>query len=338
MDSSDYEIVADVLCELKQEYHAIQKKMDEYQAKVREADCYIQSFLEKEDSQYKMFSPRDPQDLYRDEIAGAASDKNVWQQELNLLYHERNTLRSRIDRLEKVGKKEHESPILTPRMREQDFEILNIQEADRQRIARDLHDTSLQNLTYLIHKIELCSMYIDQDPVKAKLELSTVSKTLHSTIDDIRNTIFDLRPMTFNDLGLRSAFENLVQVINEENKYEMDMEIEDAACENDLLLATIYRVVQECLNNIVKHAGAGKILFHCKNREDTYVIDIEDDGKGFTGKELEEKKDKHFGMTVMRERVNLLGGKLSVDSAEGEGTKIHIEIPLVSCETEYGGQ
>lgn len=206
--------------------------------------------------------------------------------------------------------------------------ILNIQEEDRQRIARDLHDTSLQNLAHLVHKIELSSMYIDVDPLKAKLELAVISKNLKAVIDEIRNTIFDLRPMSFDDLGLKPAFEELIEKVNENYSYEIEMDIDNVSCENDLILATIFRVVQECFINIRKHSKADKIIFSCKKRNDLCIIDIEDDGDGFTKEEIENKKSKHFGMSVMEERISLLGGDISIDSKKEKGTHIHMEVPL----------
>lgn len=207
--------------------------------------------------------------------------------------------------------------------------ILNIQEEDRQRIARDLHDTSLQNLAHLVHKIELSSMYIDVDPVKAKLELALISKSLKSVIDEIRNTIFDLRPMSFDDLGLKPAFEEMIEKINEANIFQIEADIDNVSCENDLILATIFRVVQECFINIKKHSKADKIIFSCKKKDNLCIIDIEDNGAGFTKEEIEDKKNKHFGISVMEERVNLLGGQISIDSEKEKGTHIHIEISLI---------
>lgn len=81
--------------------------------------------------------------------------------------------------------------------------VFEIQELDRRRIARDLHDTSLQNLSHLIHKLELVSMYMDKDMIRAKLELASVSKNINHIIDEIRMVIYDLRPMVFDDLGLK---------------------------------------------------------------------------------------------------------------------------------------
>ncbi len=252
-------------------------------------------------------------------IDDVKANQSNFQEELNQYYSEQNRLRSKIDKLEKVVHDEQEL----------NLSILNIQEEDRQRIARDLHDTSLQNLTYLIHKIELSSMFIDEDVLKAKLELTVVNKNLKFIIDEIRNTIFDLRPMSFDDLGLKSAFEELIQKINENRQYQIDMSIEEVSCENNVILVTIYRVVQECLNNIKKHSDATQIIFYCKQVDSHCFIDIKDNGKGFTKEEIESKKNKHFGISVIKERVNLLGGKISIQSKKKKGTHVHIDIPLI---------
>lgn len=83
-------------------------------------------------------------------------------------------------------------------------------ETERKRIVSELHDTSLQNIAHFVHMIELASLYIDKDPARAKMELNSVSKGLHNVIEDIRSTIFNLRPMTFDDLGLKASFERLL--------------------------------------------------------------------------------------------------------------------------------
>jgi len=208
--------------------------------------------------------------------------------------------------------------------------VISLQEEDRQRIARDLHDTSLQNLTHLVHKIELAGLYIDQDPVKAKLELAVIRQNIKSVIDEIRNTIFDLRPMTFDDLGLKAAFERLILLFNENHLYEMEVEIEEVSCDTRLVLLTIYRVIQECFTNIKKYSNATKVTFHCHQKENIVVIDVTDDGKGFSVEEVEARTDMymHFGISVMKERVKLLGGKIQITSEIGVGTKVHIEVPI----------
>lgn len=249
------------------------------------------------------------------EIKKANEEESGFEQLNGELSQKRDVLSDRIIVLEKILQRENDS-----------FAFLNIQEDDRQRIARDLHDTSLQNLAHLVHKIELSSMYIDTDPIQAKLELSIINKRLRETIDEIRNIIFDLRPMTFDDLGLKYALERLLLNLNEENAYEIVLDIDDVSCENNVVLVSIYRLAQESLNNIKKHACADKVIFSCKNVGSQCILDIEDNGKGF--EETPFDGGKHFGIFLMKERVELMNGNITFSSELDKGTKIHIEIPL----------
>ena len=328
MNSASFDILNGMLMEFREEYEKLQKLIDDNDSKMKEADCYKQSLFSKEDMDFKMFSPRSEEDLFREKIEKADSEKLALQQQNNVYYHEQNVLRSKIGKLDKVLKDEqgYHSQI---EQNSHNFYILNIQEEDRKRIARDLHDTSLQNLAHLVHKIELCSLFITQDPLRAKLELSVVSKNLKSIIEEVRNTIFDLRPMTFDDLGFASALERLITVVNENKAYQMDVDIQNVSCENNLVLTTIYRVVKESLENIVKHAESSKILFHTKQLDNTYLIEIEDNGKGFLEEEINDEQKRHFGISVMKERICLLGGKIEIHSEKERGTKIHIEVPLL---------
>lgn len=209
--------------------------------------------------------------------------------------------------------------------------MIEMLETERKRIVSELHDTSLQNIAHFVHKIELASLYIDRDPARAKQELSVVSKGLHNVIEDIRSTIFNLRPMTFEDLGLKASFERLLDLLNADKEYSMDIDIDDISCEtDDYFCITLYRVVQECLLNIRKHSHASKVLFHCKKNNDKYDIIIQDNGKGFTMEEAEDKADSHFGLALIHEGVGLLDGTIHVSSIVGKGTTIEIMIPADS--------
>ncbi len=208
------------------------------------------------------------------------------------------------------------------------FSVVEVQEKERQRIARDLHDSSLQNLTHLVHKVELSSLYIDQDPVKAKLELATIESGLRKVIDDIRNRIYDLRPMTFDDLGLREALLNLFSLLNHDGKFEIKADIDEIGNEfpekeRNFFLIMIYHIIKECVQNSIRHSGGNQIEVSLKEKNKAYLIRIKDNGKGF---EIEEatKKDRHFGLLVVQERVFLLGGEMRIDTQKG--TTIEIEI------------
>ncbi len=316
MDSEVYSLLKDILEELKNDKKCVEEELRDNNCSIKEADVYAKTFFVSEpEEDAKVFSPRNVNISYKKEIENIEKKKSHYEDKNNLLIKKKDILSSRIERIEGILENENDS-----------FTVLSMQEEDRKRIARDLHDTSLQNLTHLIHQIELSGLYIDDDPIRAKLELSVVNKRLKETIDEIRNTIFDLRPMTFDDLGLKAAMERLIDSFNENKQYDIETDIENVSCETNIILVTIYRIVQECLNNIVKHADATKISIRCRCEEDICQISISDNGKGFV-KEVN-KGDKHFGIYCMKERIKLLGGKIHIDSSPEKGTRISINIPL----------
>lgn len=315
MNLDDYNTLNDILLELKQDRYSFEEKVNKNLSDIREAEVYIQSFKTTEPEDVKIFSPRNREILYRNEIEKTELQKANCIKANADYNHKIEVLTSRINRIENILENESGN-----------FTILSIQEEDRKRIARDLHDTSLQNLTHLIHQIELSGLYIDQDPIQAKLELSLVNKKLREIIDEIRNTIFNLRPMTFDDLGLKAVFERLVDSINEDKQYEIELDVEDVSCETNIILVTIYRVVHECLINVVKHAEATKISLSCRSIDNNCHIIISDNGKGFS--DTADDGTKHFGIFCMKERIKLLGGKIYIDSSPDSGTTISINVPL----------
>lgn len=316
MNIDNYSVLNDILADMHRELSELNKKQEYHLQCIKQDDIFIKSLVDSEPDDFKLFSPRNAEDIHKNEIQRTIWDKESHQREYDSLSNQINEFNERIEKLERIL--EH---------KDDNIALLNLLEKDRQRIARELHDTSLQNLAHLVHKIELSSLYIDQDILKAKLELSVVNKILKDTIGEIRNTIFDLRPMTFDDLGLKAAIERLLSCMNENKKYIIEQKIEDVSCEtSDLILLSIYRVIQECLNNIDKHASAQNIWIKCRKKENRYIIDIRDNGKGFDVVEI--PPDKHFGLSMMKERVELLKGKMTLSSEVNKGTKLHVEIPL----------
>lgn len=316
MIEGSYNILNELLTRLKQDLFEINAQIQCNLLYIKEEDACVKSLQESDSEEFKMFSPRSLSSLQKDEIVKANARKADYQKQNEDLGEKKRVIEDRVKILEEVLKQEGHN-----------LTVLHLQEEDRKRIARDLHDTALQNLTHLIHKIELCGLYIDEDPVKAKLELSVIGMSLKEVVSEIRNTIFDLRPMTLDDLGFKAGLERLLENINESKKYDIISDIDDVSCENNQIIISIYRVVQEGLNNIYKHAEADKIEFRCKIKENVCLIDIVDNGKGFYD-EKQKVDGRHFGLTLMKERIELLNGRINIDSVMGEGTKIHIEIPL----------
>ena len=212
-----------------------------------------------------------------------------------------------------------------------DYEdFLNRQEMDRKRIANELHDTSVQDLTHLIHQIELAGLYIDLDPIKAKLELATINDELRKIIKDIRNTIFDLRPMSFDDLGLQDALEQYIENLKNKCNIEIETEMDFVDNYDEKKKLIIYRILIECLNNSVKHANASIIKLKMKDVDNDLYLSVIDDGIGISNigvQDSEKEKHTHYGLSIMKERVSILNGKCYINSKEEEGTHIEFIIP-----------
>ena len=218
------------------EAEGLKKSINENLVRIAEIDKYLDSIYGSEEENFKVFSPRNVEHIYRDDIVIHKEEKNKLEVNNRSLYSRLNKVNTYLTTIDNFISK---SPVT------RNFEVLDIQEKERHRIARDLHDTSLQNLSHLLHKIELASMYIEKDVLQAKLELATVSKGLKAVIEEIRNTIFDLRPMTFDDLGLKESFEILFSKLKENNTlFDINAKVQQIVCQNDLFLMTIFRVVK----------------------------------------------------------------------------------------------
>lgn len=312
------EILENLYDDFLNEKALVQEKVDEYKNKMMEADSYIQSIIELEESDFKVFSPRNAESIYKESLEENRAIKVKYENEYQNQIRKKEIIEGRIKKIKYLIENSCKNN-----------ELLNLQENDRQRIARDLHDSSLQNLTHLIHKVELASLYIDKDPTQAKLELTSISKGLKNVIEEIRNTIFDLRPMQFDDLGFKEAVVKTIEKIMEDSSIKISYSIEEINIENKSTLMNIYRIVQECMFNAVKHANAALITVNTKVKDDTFNIDISDDGEGFEMKEiLTDKTKHHFGLTIMNERVKILHGTINLKSQKTKGTNIHIELPL----------
>lgn len=323
MDVENYGVIEELYRDIKKEQKEQVSSLKEKKCRIAEIDAYLESLLSKEQSDLQVFLPRKVENVYHDVIEQNKQQREKLVAECDEIEKFLHLGEIKLRRLEHIM--ESDSIILHRKQ----LSVLDVQEKERQRIARDLHDSSLQNLTHLVHKVELSSLYIDQDPVKAKLELATVEKGLHKVIDDIRNRIYDLRPMTFDDLGLKETLLKLFTGMNQDGKYTIVTDIDNITTDKsdsvkELALINIYRIVQECVQNSINHSQGDWISVTIKDEKDIYKILIQDNGVGFDLKEAR-KKNRHFGLSVVEERVFLLNGNIQIDTENG--TSILIEIP-----------
>jgi signal transduction histidine kinase len=198
------------------------------------------------------------------------------------------------------------------------------QELERHRLARELHDETGQALTSILLGLKnLEEAKSDDDVRRSVLELREL---VVSTLHDVRRLAVELRPKALDDFGLVPALERLAETFAEQTN--VDVHIEAALGDSRLpgeAETALYRIVQEALTNVVKHANARTVSVVLTRKGEAVVVVIEDDGRGF---DPSADHTEGLGLLGMRERIALVGGRLSVESAPDRGTTVAVEVPL----------
>jgi signal transduction histidine kinase len=208
-------------------------------------------------------------------------------------------------------------------------DITRSQEDERSRIARELHDETVQALIALGQRTQMIERICKRDPQLAAEKLGELRVMTADTIAEVRRVISNLRPIYLEDLGLVPALDMLTQAISEPGGLSATFTLTGEACrlapERELAL---YRIVQEALNNVVKHAQAQHVHVEL-NYDDQLTVSIRDDGRGFEVPDhVDTLSDQgHFGLIGMRERAELIGAHLRIHSAPGD-TTVELRLPL----------
>jgi two-component system sensor histidine kinase DegS len=210
--------------------------------------------------------------------------------------------------------------------------IIKAQEEERQRVAREIHDGPAQSMSNVVLKAEICERLVDTEPFKAKGELKQLKSVVRETLSDVRKIIYNLRPMSLDDLGLIPTLQRYIMTYQEESK--MSVLFKTRGISDDVMpeiSLTVFRLVQEAISNIKKHAQASNVTIILEFLDKKINLYIYDDGKGFDINAVKIKCtdiSSGFGLFSMRERVELLNGKFEIDSSLGKGTKLRITVPL----------
>lgn len=208
--------------------------------------------------------------------------------------------------------------------RQEEFsrQLINSQEDERKRIASELHDSIGQNLLYIKN-----SAVLGKNKKDLK-RFSDISETASSSIEEVRRITYDLFPYQLDRMGLTKAIESVVRKTGESSGIECRYEIKNI----DGLFSTekessIFRIIQECLNNIVKHSGANCAAVFINKVADALIVEIGDNGKGFEAHQLQ-VDTKGFGLKNIQNRVSLLNGKISYTGTNEFKTLISITLPI----------
>lgn len=209
-------------------------------------------------------------------------------------------------------------------------QVTRAQEEERQRIAQELHDATIQDLVLLLHNIDRFSSVASFLPPQEVIFLEELRQRIHVISDEVRRFTQDLRPSVLDDLGLMPALEWLAQDVSKNFDIKVDISVTGQtrrfAPETELIL---FRIVQEALRNVWKHSGASQAHITVGFTTERVTISVQDNGQGF---ELPERVEDlapagKLGLVGMQERAHLIGAKLSVKSQPGKGTTVTIELP-----------
>ncbi len=211
--------------------------------------------------------------------------------------------------------------------------VIEAQEEERKRVAREIHDGPAQSLANLVFRVEVVEKMMDYDSEKALVELHNLKSMIRGSVQDVRKIIYDLRPMSLDDLGLLPTLKRYIDKYQQQTNITINMEI----IGNQRRLAstyevTIFRLTQEALNNIYKHSQATRGGIRLKFGKNLLHLNIFDNGKGFNKDDI--NHENNFGLISMQERCALLGGKIDIESSKSGGTKINITLPI----NEEGGR
>ena len=212
--------------------------------------------------------------------------------------------------------------------------LLSSQEDERKRIARELHDDILQDISAFLIKLDICKMYPEKITTEKIDEMRMIAL---KTIDGIHNVIQNLRPTILDDLGLEAGIKWLLDKHLGERgiHYYLTIKAEPNKRFDPRVEIALFRILQESIVNIARHSEAGNVFVILKTEKDSVVVDIEDDGEGFdVHSVLRHTSDggRGLGLLGMKERASLLDGKLQVCSSPGSGTKVSLRIPLKPLE------
>jgi two-component system, NarL family, sensor histidine kinase DegS len=205
--------------------------------------------------------------------------------------------------------------------------LVTAQEAERQRLSRQMHDGPAQALSNFILQTEIAMRLLDVDPVQARSELGNLKVSAMSTFQKVRNFIFELRPMMLDDLGLAPTILNYAKNIKEQTGIEINVAITGNEQRMESYIEVmIFRAMQELLSSAIQQYQATLLKIQLDMGDTGVKMTVEDNGKGFDTDDQE--KEINMGIKLIKERTEMLGGGFELSSTIGKGSRVMITIPI----------
>lgn len=270
-------------------------------------------------------------------IEALKNNKSKTLQKIIDLSEEKQNVAEKIETLNKVLEEDMSSENVSRETlidsQNNSVKLIDFIEMDRQRISRDIHDGVVQNLTALIHKQEFIYQIADKDINRGKLEINNSITLIKDSIDELRNIIYQLRPMSIDDLGFKNALTHMLDKFDRESDnviYDYSINYNDDITINSTITISILRIINELNSNAIKYSGCTNIYVNVEldMKNNCIIVNFKDNGCGFDFENILYDRDKHsgFGMAMLKERVSLLKG--TIQYSNNNGSHFLINIPV----------
>ena len=313
-----------------------QRELDEIMTKIKENQTFLSMLEEEENVSLSVFTPRDYTSKHGENI-------DQLKAEYNTLYERELVLRKMIDddadrltelasiiKVARVTEFSSEQKVGIATDEAERIRILEVQESERQRIARELHDSPVQSLTAVVHNLEYCNRLIEKDPRKCSVELKEAAGTVRETIAFMRQMIYDLRPMSLEDSNISQLVQSEIDSIKKTTDAEIVFSSKVYNVFSPMISISVLRIIKEATSNGVEHGGADRIEIMLQKDNENLYVDVIDNGKGFDKSEVPTQTRENktgFGLSMMKERVYLLSGSLQFLDCE-KGAHLRVTIPV----------
>jgi signal transduction histidine kinase len=197
---------------------------------------------------------------------------------------------------------------------------------ERNRLARELHDSVTQTIFSLTLTAKAARLLLERDPTRVAGQLDHLQELAQSALTEMRSLIFQLRPTPVEEIGLASALQQHLAILQSQYGLNVDLRLEGEPRLPPEQEARLFRIIQEALNNVVKHAQTDRATVRFKVDNDRLIVEVKDEGVGFDPTTINLDR-KTLGLASMRERAEMMGGALKVETQTGAGVCIRLEIP-----------
>lgn len=225
-------------------------------------------------------------------------------------------------------------------LRRLSHQLLSAQEEERRKISRELHDVIAQALTGINLKLSALKAGSQADPTRLEAAIDSTQRLVEQSVDIVHRFARELRPTMLDDLGLIPALQTFIKAFSADTGVRVSLTVFSGIERSDGAVRTmLYRVAQEALTNVARHAQAGQVALTIRDLDGGIRMEIADDGKGFEmNGAASAQKSNRLGLLGMRERVEMIGGTFAIVSVPGQSTTISVVVPADRCGVQPSSQ